>query len=167
MPNIDPELITKAEVVEVKSSLYDDYNLRLVDLGGGPVFLTPDGQSIFGAHIRMDQAVRLASVVGSLIENRIESPLEAPVIVIDFGGREELNEDQSWIAKQAVWRVPNFVGDPDVFMVDLEKHSVTDEQGNEVTIREKALPEGGYVSTYLGRSSCRVMLTPESVIPEK
>lgn len=154
----------RADLVDHPRTLYDEYSLLLIDLGGGPVLLSPEQQNIFSGHIRMDRAQRLAGLLGYLIQDRVKTPLAEPVVVIDLGGREELNEDQKWIAWQAIWRTTNFVGVEDVFMVDLEKHLATDEQANQVEVRELELPNGGFVSTYLGSTTCKVLLTPESVL---
>lgn len=131
------------------------------------MFLTPEGQGIFAAHIRMDKAQGLASYLGYLIQVRIERPLDQSVVVLDLGDRAEFDENQKWIAWQAVWRTPNFVGIDDLWMMDLEDHFVMDEQGREAKINEVELPGGNFVSTYLGSTSCRVLLTPESVLPAK
>lgn len=157
----------KVEVIEVPPSLFDEHNLRMVDLGGGPVFLTPEGQGIFSQHIRMDQAQRIANTLGYLIQKRAEEPVTEPITVVDFDVGAMEGHDQLYIAGQAVRRTPNFLGIDGIWMSDLEDHKVFDEHGLEVTINEVQLPGGAFVSTHTGYGVCKVLLTPESVlVPE-
>lgn len=155
------------EVVDGLLSLFDEYNLRMVNLGGGPILLTPAGQEIFSQHLRMDCAQRIASILGYLIEERAKEPIIEPITVVDFSTITTEDYDKSYIAGQAVWRTPNFVGIEGVWMAELEDYEVVDECGKKVIINEVQLSSGAFVSTHRGYGVRKVLLTPESVLSPK
>ncbi|TAH32386.1 hypothetical protein EYC59_05945 [Candidatus Saccharibacteria bacterium] len=167
----NPELDnTSTEPLTNPSTLFDEYNLRLVDIGVGPVLLTSEGQSIFAGHIRMQRAQQIAGILGYLVHERMRQPVTENVVVFEPDLSERPGEDahayheRLWMAGQAAKCTPDYIG-LGIDSFKLEDHQVVDENGHEVCeINEVPLPDGGFLSTHNGLRICKVLLSPHSIL---